>query len=332
MQIPPAIKAAAAVLRREVLRHWQLYAVALVLVSILAYATYVLVIPVAGFPRQELVILPADASSDAIGSLLVQEGIIRSPFYFKLLTRLTGEDRTLESGAYVFNRPAGLAEVAWRISHGAHGIQAVRVTLTEGMTVNDMNRAFTAAVPGFDAEGFNELASSSEGFLFPDTYFVFPGTPVEAVYLQLTERFVEQIASIQTEIDAFGKPLRDIVIMASILEREAQSPEDMQMVSGILWNRIRLGMPLQVDAVFGYIHDANGYTPTAQDLQSDSPYNTYRKTGLPPTPIANAGMNALRAAVTPTKTDNLYYLTGKDGKMHYAKTFEQHKANRLQYL
>jgi UPF0755 protein len=120
--------------------------------------------------------------------------------------------------------------------------------------------------------------------------------------------------------------------MASILEREAQSPDDMRIVSGILWHRIALGMPLQVDAAFGYAHGADGYAPTVHDLTTDSPYNTYLRKGLPPTPIANPGLAALQAAVTPTSTPYLYYLTGSDGQMHYAVTFDQHKKNTAQYL
>ncbi|MBP9816793.1 MAG: endolytic transglycosylase MltG, partial [Candidatus Pacebacteria bacterium] len=103
-------------------------------------------------------------------------------------------------------------------------------------------------------------------------------------------------------------------------------------VSGILWNRIELGMPLQVDAVFGYIQDTQTYSPSFDDLEIESPYNTYRNKGLPPGPIANPGVNSILAAVTPTKTEYLYYLTGRDGKMYYAETFEAHKANRARYL
>jgi UPF0755 protein len=120
--------------------------------------------------------------------------------------------------------------------------------------------------------------------------------------------------------------------MASILEREANNPEDMRIVAGILWNRLDIDMPLQVDAVFGYIRQENGYTPTAEDLQLDSPYNTYRNRGLPPTPISNPGLDALLAAVQPEETPYLYYLTGRDGKMYYGRTFEDHKRNRALYL
>lgn len=120
--------------------------------------------------------------------------------------------------------------------------------------------------------------------------------------------------------------------MASLIEREAKTDEDRKTIAGILWNRIDLKMPLQVDAVFGYIKGIDTYHPTSEDLSIESPYNTYLHAGLPPTPISNPGLESLHAAATPTKTDYLYYLTGKDGVMHYAKTFEEHKANRAKYL
>jgi UPF0755 protein len=123
-----------------------------------------------------------------------------------------------------------------------------------------------------------------------------------------------------------------LVIMASLLEREAKTLADKRMVAGILWNRIKIGMPLQVDAVFGYIHDRATYSPSFDDLHVDSPYNTYLNKGLPPGPIDNPGLDSIIAAATPTKTSDLYYLTGSDGQMHYAKTFEQHKQNRALYL
>jgi UPF0755 protein len=117
--------------------------------------------------------------------------------------------------------------------------------------------------------------------------------------------------------------------MASIIEREARKSETRRIISDILWRRIELGMPLQVDAVFGYILGKSGYAPNFEDLKIISPYNTYLNRGLPPGPIANPGLDSILAAVEPKPNDWLYYLTGSDGKMYYAKTFEKHVANRV---
>lgn len=149
---------------------------------------------------------------------------------------------------------------------------------------------------------------------------------------RLGNRFDEQVRTIAAEIEESGRSLDDIVIMASLLEREAQSEEDMRIVSGILWKRLDEDMRLQVDAVFGYIHGENGYEPTADDLELDDPYNTYRYEGLPPTPIANPGLVALRAAAMPLESPYFYYLTGRDGLMYYGETFAEHTRNRELYL
>ncbi len=276
--------------------------------------------------------IPMGVSGLEFANDIAARHVIRSPFAFRVLARLTGLDRNLDPGAYVFAKPLMLTRVVERIGNGEHGISPVRITFTEGMTTRDMAETLSTQLPGFDSAAFAQDASTSEGYLFPDTYFFMPGTDANDVVIRLRSQFSQQIRSVTPQIIASKHSFSDIVIMASILEREAQSPEDKRMVAGILWNRIAKGIPLQVDATFGYIHRENGYTPTAADLNSDSPYNTYRHTGLPPGPISNPGLDALRAAATPTKTTDLYYLTGRDGLMHYAKTFEQHKKNRALYL
>ncbi|MDB5245468.1 MAG: Endolytic murein transglycosylase [Parcubacteria group bacterium] len=284
------------------------------------------------FPTNQLITIPKGASGLDFANDLAASHVIRSPFAFRVLSRISGLDRSLDPGTYLFTQPVMLSGIVTRIGNAEHGINPIRITLTEGMTTKDIDATFVAELPGFDSAAFLKDASTSEGYLFPDTYFFMPGTDSNDIVVRLRTQFSAQIASITPQILSSKRSVNDAVIMASILEREANSPEDMRMVAGILWNRINKGLPLQVDATFGYIHAENGYTPTAADLSSDSPYNTYRNKGLPPGPISNPGLDALLAAVTPTKTNDLYYLTGKDGKMHYATTFEQHKKNRALYL
>jgi UPF0755 protein len=120
--------------------------------------------------------------------------------------------------------------------------------------------------------------------------------------------------------------------MASLVEEETRTPADRRLVAGILWKRIKLGMPLQVDAVFPYINGKNTYEVTARDLKIDSPYNTYLYPGLPIAPIANPGLDSIKAAIEPAESPYLYYLSDRAGAMHYAKTFEEHKRNRELYL
>jgi UPF0755 protein len=284
------------------------------------------------FPVNSLVTIPAEATGAEFAHLLKESNIIRSETAFRALARITGYDSHLNPGTYAFTEPISIYSVLYRIGNGRHGIEEIRVTLTEGMTRFDMAETFERELPGFDSTQFLDLASTSEGYLFPETYQFMPGTPASDIVTRLKSQFSLSISTITPEILSSKRSFSDAVIMASILEREANTEEDKHIVAGILWNRIAIDMPLQVDAVFGYIHQENGYTPTAADLAMESPYNTYRNTGLPPTPISNPGLESLLAAVTPAETPYYYYLTGRDGLMHYARTFEEHKQNRVLYL
>ncbi len=288
--------------------------------------------PPTHFPSQSLIAIPEDASAPTIAHTLKSNHLIRSETLFLLIARVAGTATHLSGGTYEFMRPVSVFTIASRVGRGEYGITTDRITFTEGMTVANMNDTLQASLPGFNSASFIAAASTSEGYLFPDTYFITPGTSEGDIVDRLQGTFGEKIASSSAAIDESPYTLHDIIIVASILEREAKSPEDMQHVSGILWNRLRIGMPLQVDAVFGYIHGKDGYTPTEKDLESNSPYNTYRNKGLPPTPIDNPGLTAILAAAEPQNTKDLYYLTGTDGLMHYAQTFDQHKINRARYL
>lgn len=318
--------------RERPLRLWLLIAAAATAFVLFAALAYVLLLPPRAFPTGEVIHVPEDAGVRGIAAHLHTSGVIRSPLAFYAYTRLRGTDRDLAAGPYVFESPVGMANVAGRLARGEHGIAAERITLTEGMTAADMARTIGEAIPSFDRDAFLELAEESEGYLFPDTYEFLPDVTPQEAYARLRARFDERIGTLAAEIESSGRSAEDIVVMASLLEREANTFEDMQLVAGILWNRIDEGMRLQVDAVFGYIHGKNGYTPTAADLALDSPYNTYLYEGFPPGPISNPGLDALRAAAAPAETDYLYYLTGVDGNMYYGRTFDEHRQNRMRYL
>ncbi len=291
---------------------------------------YVFFNPPSNFPAGHLITIEDGATLSSVAEELQAVHLIRSPLLFKALGRLRGG--TMKAGKYVFAEPVGLLRVEERVQDGAFGIVATKVTFIEGATAREMARALKRAFPDFDADGFLAEAIPLEGYLYPDTYFFYPDVTPHEVVIRLYTNFTDHIGEITSEVDGFDKPLRDDLVMASILEKEARSLVAKRMVAGILWNRIQLGMPLQVDAVFGYINDTDTYSPTFAELKTDSAYNTYAHKGLPPGPIGNPGITSILAAATPTKTDALYYLTGRDGQMHYAKTFAGHKANRAKYL
>ena len=287
--------------------------------------------PPAAFPSDEVVSIETDASVTDIAQELKRAEVIRSPFIFEALTRVTGSDRTLSSGLYVFDRPLTVVGIINRIARGEHGITPMRVTLPEGMSVREMAQRLEEQIQGFNGAAFIEQASSSEGYLFPDTYDFMPTATPETVITRLRARF-DEVVQKEPMLASSTRPLDELVIMASLLEREAQTDEDKRIIAGILWSRLANHMPLQVDAVFGYLYGKSGYAPTFTDLEIDSPYNTYVYRGLPPGPIANPGLESLIAAATPIDTEYVFYLTGNDGRMYYAETFTKHQENRRLYL
>lgn len=202
----------------------------------------------------------------------------------------------------------------------------------EGLTVIDIAELLEKKFFEFDSGRFIELATSSEGYLFPDTYSFLPNIKEDQVFEELRDAFDKKISSIQEEVDDSEHTLEDIVIMASIIEKEAWKEKDRRLISGVLWNRIDIGMPLQVDATFLYINGKNTYNLTYDDLAIDSPYNTYKYKGLPITPICNPSLSSLKAAVSPDESEYLFYMADRVGNTYYAFNFEGHKQNRRLHL
>jgi UPF0755 protein len=294
----------------------------------------VLLIPAGGFAKGTLVTVEKDASFGETAAMLEEKNIIGSALLFKALARASASDTVLQAGRYMFETPIGSALVLYRLVVGDTGIKSVRVTIPEGSTVREMGDILSASIPGFDTATFRAEAIPYEGYLFPDTYEIFVDATSSEVIARMRARFNEvwKEVLVNTGDTSASEPQERIVIMASILEKETKLGPDRAIVSGILWKRIEIGMALQVDAVFGYIHDTDTYHPDLDDLEVDSPYNTYRNRDLPPGPIGNPGKDALEAALHPVASSHLYYLTGADSTVHYADTFEQHKANKAKYL
>ncbi len=238
----------------------------------------------------------------------------------------------MQAGDYFFTEPLSSETIASRFTHGEFGLTPIRVTIPEGSAVVDIATLFKKNLWDFNDTVFITHARGKEGYLFPDTYFFPPNISSDDVIKILNENFNKKIEGIKEEIKNFGKPVREIIIMASILEREAMTPEDRRIVSGILWKRIRIGMPLQVDSAFLYVNGETTKGLSTDDLKIDSPYNTYRYKGLPKGPIGNPGLDAIMAAIEPQSSPYLYYLSDNKGVMHYSKTFEEHKKNKMKYL
>jgi UPF0755 protein len=186
----------------------------------------------------------------------------------------------------------------------------VKVTIPEGFNVSNIGNILALKLSNFKKDKFLLEAEKKEGYLFPDTYNFFTVANEEDVIKTMGDNFEKKIILLQPEIISSGKTEKEIITMASILEREAKGNIDRSVISGILWNRISKGMMLQIDAAS----------------------ETYKQKGLPDSPICNPGIEAIKAAIHPESSSYLFYLHDKSGMIHYAVTFAEHEKNIVKYL
>lgn len=280
------------------------------------------------FPVNKIITIEKGATLKQIAANFKQENLIRFPILFDVLIRWTGHETDIKAGKYVFNRPFSIIGLALRLINGDYGIPAVKITIPEGSTIRDINKIFLNA--GF--ENFEIKNKELEGYLFPDTYFFLMNNDSEEIITKMKENLETKTAKLENEIKAQNRTFRQILTMASLLEKEAPKTEDRKIISGILWKRLDKKMPLQVDATLDYALGKNTFELTADDLKTDGPYNTYTRIGLPPTPICNPGLDAILAAIHPEESPYWYYLSDKDGNIYYSKTFEEHITKKQKYL
>lgn len=284
------------------------------------------------FPKETFLTIENGTGLSTIADDFEKRKLVRSAFWLKAFVTLRAGSRGAVAGDYFFKERASALRIAERLISGEYGLEETSVVIPEGLTNKEVAAIFARALPKFSAREFLSLAEKKEGYLFPDTYNFLPNVSASAVIAAMEENFNKKITELEPLVQIFKKPLKEVVIMASILEKEARTTDTRRRISGILWKRLRLGIPLQVDAAFSYIFDGKAYDLTNGDLLVDSPYNTYRYKGLPLGAIANPGSDSLRSAVTPIDTPYLYYLSDKSGEMHYAKTHDEHLLNRARYL
>ena len=284
--------------------------------------------PSKAFPTSDFVTVKPGESMTAIANDLKAKHIIKSTILFKSMIVLSAAEQKLVAGDYYFKQPISTYGVVSRFVSGAFESTQVRVTIPEGITMQQMSKILAAKLPDFSTDDFMKYSPAKEGYLFPDTYFFKANSTADMVIDIMQKNFEDKIKTLEPAIATFGKSEKEVIIMASILEEEARTPEDWKIVSGILWKRIKIGMALQVDASLGYVTGKGSNELTTTDLKMESPYNTYTHKGLPPTPIASPGLETITAAINPTVTPYWYYLSDANGVIHYAATFADHIKNR----
>ncbi len=289
-------------------------------------------------------------STTQIAFMLEQKGIISSALGYRIFSYIDNAARRGKPGSYTLKPGMSYQCIAQLLAAGPVRPEA-DLRVLEGWDISDIANLLEAqgvdqrlieASVGTRGIGhamdpdwrgrYPFLAdlprgATLEGYLFPDTYRVFKDLLPDGLVRKQLDAFAERAPRLEAEAKKQGKTLHQIVTMASILEKEAR-PADRRVIAGIFWNRIRIGMPLQSDATVNYVTRGGRARPTFDDLAADSPYNTYKVKGLPPGPISMPGDDALEAALFPAKTDYLFFLNDGDGKTYFARTYEEHQANR----
>ncbi len=309
--------------------------------------------PAGDDPDPRLVsIQPGDSTAD-IAQKLAAAGVIKNPEAFRLLARLSGVEARLVAGDYELRSTMRPSEILARLA-GGQSVR-IRVTVPEGWRLREIGAALeerglgawpdllTAARGPYPYPFLTDRppGATVEGFLFPDTYFFPPSTtPRQALTLML-ENFDRKVLQAGLPASPHGLSLYQVVVLASIVEREARVPDERPLIAGVFLNRLRLGMPLQADPTVQYaLAPDDVRLPVVglwrrdlsrADLGIDSPYNTYRRPGLPPTPICNPGLAAIQAVLQPAVTDYLYFVARPDGSHAFARTLEEHNQNVRRY-
>jgi len=297
------------------------------------YAYLYLIRPPDTFPLDKLVTVPTGQSLAQISNTLKDAGVVRSATAFRVMAAVLGKGREMRAGDYLFKEPQGLFSVVRNISIGAFGLEPIHIRVPEGATTRQMAVIYGSQLERFNQANFLAQAQPMEGYLFPDTYFFLPNATESTVIQTMRQNFDQKEMSIDALVKASGHSLNEIVIMASILEREATGRgDDRKKISGVLWNRLSKNMALQVDVTFLYTIGKGTFDLTRKDLLSDSSYNTYTQKGLPPGPIGSPSLNSLIAAADPIKSDYLFYLADSDGVTHYSKTYQQHLIKKDAYI
>lgn len=264
--------------------------------------------------------VPGGASTSAIASALSEAGVISSPLVFRVLAKVRGLDGKLKAGRYTLRRGMG-PQAALDALRAGPELKTVPVTIPEGYTVKQVaarvgarthitEAAFSQAAQSGTIRAAIQPASSKslEGLLFPDTYTVDERTDAAGLVRRMVQTFEEVTSGLDWTVpESKGLSRYQALVIASLVEREAKVPEDRAKVAAVVYNRLAKGMRLEIDATVLYDLPAHK-VPTRADLRRDSPYNTYLRAGLPPTPIANPGLEAIRATLAPAAIDALYYV------------------------
>jgi UPF0755 protein len=297
-----------------------------------------------------------------ISQHLKEQNFIKNKFVFEVYVWVKRVGGKFQAGEHKLRQNMALGEIVSTLTSAGETNER-DVKILEGWNNNEIagyldgegvvskdfflaeTKNYELGIMNYEFLNDRPTGATIEGYLFPDTYRIYKDFPEEllngqnkdsAVADQIIKKMLDNFdqklsADLRAEIARQKKTIFEIITMASVIEKEARG-DDMAVVSDIFWRRIDVGIPLQSDATVNYATGKYETQPSADDLNIDSPYNTYKYRGLPAGPIGNPSLLAIKAAIYPKANNYWYFLTTDDGKMIYSKTFEEHKANKLKYL
>jgi UPF0755 protein len=294
---------------------------------------------------EQFVSVASGLGTTSIGKRLIDAGVVRDEITFRAALWLSGDARRLQAGDYRFDRPMSALEVVDKIARGDVDVQTL--TLPEGLTIVEMAELFatnglgtaasfvTAARNAALIQDIDPAARDLEGYLFPDTYRLPRGSDAEALVKLMVAQFRSVVTEqVRADASAHGLSARQLVTLASMVEKETSRADERKVVAAVYLNRLREGMPMQCDPTVIYALARVGrYTGNLRrdDLMFDSLYNTYRYPGLPPGPIAAPGRASLEASARPDSVDYLYFVSRNDGSHVFARTLTEHNRNVQTY-
>ncbi|MEA2113571.1 MAG: endolytic transglycosylase MltG [Patescibacteria group bacterium] len=266
-----------------------------------------------------------------IAANLEKDSLIKNKIWFTLYIIHKEWEAKLRAGQYVLSPSLSVKQIAEKLVKGEMISQDIEVTIPEGFTLKKIDARL--AQFGLIEPGEILAHSQLEGYLFPDTYMLDINSGAEGIIARMRENFNNKLdENLRSAIKRQNKTIEEIVIMASLIEKEVKSCQDRRIVSGIFWNRLRDNYPLQSCATIAYILEKDKWRYSTEDTKINSPYNTYQNIGLPKGPICNPGLSAIRAAVNPQENGYYFFLSKPTGETVFSATLKEHNSNKAKYL
>lgn len=290
--------------------------------------------------------IPTNSSSSQILDILQEENIIKSDlesFLAKVYLKKNNLAPNLKAGDFYFSENLNLKQLIEQLQQSPTPQQII-ITIPEGKTVAQIDQLIANKFSQYDSGDLNDFLQNEhldlplneyklfdnwEGFLFPDTYFFAPNDSLTKITTKMIKNLEKKLQ--QNDFTDYSK-LSDIIIVASLIERETRTSAERPIVAGIIWKRLENQVPLGIDATTRYYLNDWQNPITYEQLQDDNAYNTRKNLGLPPTPIGNPGLNSILAAINPQESEYWYYLHDSQGQIHYGKNLDEHNLNVQRYL